>query len=226
MVASASNTIIENCYTTGASVYDANVTNDIFLDVDVQRDTYIGGLIGNLEGNGSGDVASMAKNCYAQLNIYSNSSSSYIGGIVGCLYQETVLVENCYFNGNITNNYYGGLIVGHSESKGNTNNCFAITSNFECTYSYEMVFGTSMAAYEGYYNNLAYINNTNKSNGDADFNQVIRIGGDQTALNVTINTFYSAGLMHDAFGWETGVWGTDIYSENKGLLVLRIFYNF
>ena len=189
-------------------------------------DMRIGGLIGNLRGDESQNITSIIKNCYSDLNIYCKSPKASVGGIAGDSYPPIALIENCYFNGNInsvttSDVEHAGLISG--DSYGYTNNCFAITSNFNYTYSDLVILGM---ATEGYYNNLAYINNTGLTNESEDYNKVVKVGGEQTEKNLTIDTFNSIGELRDAFGWDTSIWSTDIYSGTNGLPVLRAFYNF
>ena len=115
-----------------------------------------------------------------------------------------------------------GILVGKAGIN-NVDNSFGLTSNIQYSISNHIIIGTGT---EGYYNNLAYINNTGLSSGSEDYNKVVKVGGEQTDMNLTIDTFHSSGALRDAFGWDTSIWSTDIYSGTNGLPVLRAFYNF
>ena len=217
-------TIIENCYTIGASTYDNNIPYDINVKASNCNDARIGGLVGNLRGDESENITSIIRDCYTQLNMSVDTFIGYIGGVVGYLYPHNTLINSCYFNGDVNaDSTHSGLIVGYSVSNGYTNNCFAITSSFNYAYSDLVILGM---ATEGYYNNLAYINNTGLTNESEDYNKVVKVGGEQTEKNLTIDAFRSIGELRDAFGWDTSIWSTDIYSGTNGLPVLRAFYNF
>ena len=75
-------------------------------------------------------------------------------------------------------------------------------------------------------NNLAYINNTGLTDISAEYNSVIKVGQNQTDKNITENTFHSIGNINRCFGWDTNVWGSDIYTGLNSLPILRVFYNF
>lgn len=211
---------ISNCYVIGASVYNVDIEYDMNITCG-NTDHRIGGLVGNLRGDGSSNgISSSIENCYVILNILvsGNESVGRAGGICGMLYPEISQINNCYYQGDTNVSFESGgygLIAGITSDSCVINECVGITNSANAGIIGEKI-------------NCAYINNTGLTSTDADYNKVIKTGDNQTDKVVTIDTFKSSGAMRDAFGWDTSIWSTNIYNNTNtnGLLVLRVFYNF
>jgi tetratricopeptide (TPR) repeat protein len=92
-------------YTTGSEIRDVRVSGEI------AGDTAVGGITGYASDyNG---LQSQIIRCSAEVVIEpANSTSDYLGGIVGCLTNS--LVSQCFTRVNIEGRYYLGGVVGYS----------------------------------------------------------------------------------------------------------------
>lgn len=212
---------VSNCFVVGLGQYIDGVDYDFELNTSAQC---IGGIVGNIRGDGTASVSATIKNCYSILNIYKiyeTAKVSCVGGIYGEAYPTTVSVDNCYFYGSITNindaAKYNGLIGGNCNGRGMINNCVGISfANITDTGTTKMV---SMQNSD--VKNCMYITNDETSGNPT----AIKVGINQTSKSVTVGAIESVGLMRDAFSWDTNIWATDIYGET-GCVVLRVFYNY
>ena len=114
--AQISNTIIENCYSTG------NITSNNWASA------VAGGIVGRLFSDG------IIFNCYSRGDISTNGTwDNYSGGIVGELvltpWDNEVIIQNCYATGNLISidNVTGGIVGYQSENGPGTVN---ILNNF------------------------------------------------------------------------------------------------
>lgn len=212
---------IDNCFVVGLGQYDSGVDYDFNLNASSQC---IGGIVGNIRGDGTASVSTIIKDCYSILNIYKiyeTAKVSCVGGVYGEAYPTTVSVDNCYFYGSITNindaAKYNGLIGGNCNGRGTINNCVGISfATITDTGTTKMV-----AMQNSDVKNCMYITS------DETFSNptAIKVGMNQTSKSVTVGAIESVGLMRDAFGWDTNIWATDIYGDT-GCVVLRAFYNY
>ncbi|MBO5910230.1 MAG: hypothetical protein J6Q15_01835 [Clostridia bacterium] len=220
---------IDNCFVIGASNYDSDVIYDLNI---TGTSGSVGGLVGYLYGDGGTEISGAIKNSYALLNIHKIGStylsSQYVGGIVGTQYPAKTLIENCYYQGNITNEndstdtdgskvlIKNGLMSAHN-FYGSQYNCFGLTNEISNSDYY----------ITGYNNNRTDVKNSAYILGNFEtVTAATKVGQEQTSKNITIKTFRSSGLMRDAFGWDTSIWGTDVYTGNNSFVVLRVFYNY
>jgi hypothetical protein len=103
-------------HTRGLFVYVSGAIKDLGLidaNVDAGRGSYVGSLVGNLQG---GTIS----NCYAEGG--SVSGGSYVGGLVG---ENTwyATITNCYSSGSVSGNYSVGGLVGNNW--GTITDCYA-----------------------------------------------------------------------------------------------------
>ena len=218
---------ISNCFAIGNSCYDSNVEYDI---VATGRCEGVGGLIGYLQGTDGAEVSARVFNCFARVNIYRYgevySRNQFVGGIVGCTWPALSQIDLCYYEGRIynasapdnvaTTSLLNGFITG-SKQYSIIQNTFGISKE-NLPNSSSIISGHSVNNEN--LQNSAYIINATGATQNA-----IKVGVNQTNKNVAVKTFESAGLMRDAFGWDTNIWATDIYGDT-GCVVLRAFYNY
>lgn len=234
LISYSNNSNVNNCFVVGASKYDNSVQQDLELTLGENvLEARIGGLIGKIENSSSISI----NNCYTvldmQVNVNSTSGEVFVGGIDGAIYNSSNTIQNCYFNGDIniaknsTSNVFAGLISGNTLSSSSIDNCFAITNSFEgVSHNSNLEIMLGNVANGSVNDNLAYINNTGLTDISAEYNSVIKVGQNQTDKNITENTFHSIGNINRCFGWDTNVWGSDIYTGLNSLPILRVFYNF
>ena len=195
----------------------------------------IGGLIGFGYIEYVDDAISCwVSNNFVRCNIYVNVNSSggaeRVAGIAGSFYPRMSEFQTCYFEGTINHIDDGdkpktGMISSQAASYVTISNSFAILTDFVSD-AESANKGALPLANPGYSINNAYIDNTGLSDSVANYNKVLQTGDNQTTKTLTINTFKSAGLMRDAFSWDTNIWATDIYTGTSGCVVLRVFYNY
>lgn len=88
------------------SISSTNLQNS-YANVDVKGPTFVGGLVGYTNGNGT------IKKCFATGNV--TGSSSQVGGLVG-IADRNVNIENCYATGNVSGTGDVGGLVGSGKN--------------------------------------------------------------------------------------------------------------
>ena len=130
LIARASNSSIENNYTTGTvnakSSYvgglagyltdNSTITNCYAVENVKSNGNAVGGLVGYIT------KTSSIINCYASGDVYSEGIT--VGGLVGYVY-STSIITNCYFTGSVYGRNYAGGLAGMLELSAQVLNCYS-----------------------------------------------------------------------------------------------------
>ena len=186
------NTTITNCFTTGIINYSSTGR------------PYIGGIIGE-------SINCIVENSYSTTQLNTNSTNDYIytGGIVGEIWEGT-LINNCYFSGSIfsyspiNTDLAGGITgyivhatisnsysLGHIVASRNAGGLVGLTQESSITHSYAAGEVTS-----GMYNGGLVGEITMSSNITSSFWDIWTTGVENAVGNGT-------GNITDSYGWTT-----------------------
>ena len=155
-------------------------------------------FVGGIAGWGAGTI----KNCYALANVTATGVSA--GGIAG-YYCSNFTIENCYYSGNVSAKWAGGIAGYVSESiSGSTEikNCVSLA---------ESVTGSNANRIAGYNDNATLTNNYAWS-GTTVSGSAASDGADLTYTNGTLSPQFS-----DIFGSDNSAWE---FTDN-GLPILK-----
>lgn len=155
-------------------------------------------FVGGIAGWGAGTI----KNCYALANVTATGVSA--GGIAG-YYCSNFTIENCYYSGNVSAKWAGGIAGYVSESiSGSTEikNCVSLA---------ESVTGSNANRIAGYNDNATLTNNYAWS-GTTVSGSAASDGADLTYTNETLSPQFS-----DIFGSDNSAWE---FTDN-GLPILK-----
>ena len=145
-------------------------------------------FVGGIAGWGAGTI----KNCYALANVTATGVSA--GGIAG-YYCSNFTIENCYYSGNVSAKWAGGIAGYVSESiSGSTEikNCVSLA---------ESVTGSNANRIAGYNDNATLTNNYAWS-GTTVSGSAASDGADLTYTNGTLSQQFSEIFGSDNSAWE------------------------
>lgn len=179
-------------YTKGAVIKNCNVTGEI------NGYNHTGGIAGW----GAGTI----KNCYALANVTATGVSA--GGIAG-YYCSNFTIENCYYSGNVSAKWAGGIAGYVSESiSGSTEikNCVSLA---------ESVTGSNANRIAGYNDNATLTNNYAWS-GTTVSGSAASDGADLTYTNGTLSPQFSEIFGSDNSAWKFTKDGLPILNDVGG----------
>ena len=129
---------IAGCLNMGTIISCGNAGTEI-SDVDSNNRSYVGGIVGWMQGGERTDeygtekiIYSEIYNCYNRANIIGYTSDGYVGGVIGYAYNYNN-IYNSYNAGSLRGCYVGG-ILGYSYNSNNICNCYSY-GKLDSTYS-------------------------------------------------------------------------------------------
>lgn len=159
-------------------------------------------FVGGIAGWGAGTI----KNCYALANVTATGVSA--GGIAG-YYCSNFTIENCYYSGNVSAKWAGGIAGYVSESiSGSTEikNCVSLA---------ESVTGSNANRIAGYNDNATLTNNYAWS-GTTVSGSAASDGADLTYTNETLSPQFSAIFGENNSAWKFTEDGLPILKDVGG----------
>ncbi len=159
-------------------------------------------FVGGIAGWGAGTI----KNCYALANVTATGVSA--GGIAG-YYCSNFTIENCYYSGNVSAKWAGGIAGYVSESTSGS------TEIKNCVSLAESVTGSNANRIAGYNDNATLTNNYAWS-GTTVSGSAASDGADLTYTNGTLSPQFSEIFGSDNSAWKFTKDGLPILNDVGG----------
>ena len=121
----------------GADVTISNVTIDGLFKEGTEKVAYVGGFIGQVDGEVKNNVANSAKvtliNCEFKGTIECGEKSQEVGGFIGrAMRASSITLTGCTFSGEVKGTYACGSLVGYANSNADRP---AVVTDTDCTYT-------------------------------------------------------------------------------------------
>ena len=230
VVSAYNNGLIENCH-----VLDSKI-KIIYSIYAATTEPFIGAITGynysevtRCTNNSTMDLKCSASGYHGWSGTYNGNIYSYVGGIVGCSYNNTstATVSNCVNTGTINMNVIatgdgnnmprvGGIVAKNGGDVSDCSNLADINLTVNETHGFELYLGAAFAVNEGTVNKCYSTGNVNIV---TNTNEVYRVGGFVAKNTGTIENSYSKGevVIDSAVGANGSVIGGFV-AHNTGKL--------